>query len=174
MFATGKSPYHFDKMCRNLPRRGKNGHTRQFFVPQFQTSDDFRAKNIPVEMQLGNDVLDQIAANVNFTEQTEQDNSLNDQYKRVKIEETKVRTKHLNQKLDQRKKLLFAQWSEKFFNQFADNFGRLRNVLVAMHLSEEQVNVFNETLDHCLNNLQLSLDNIWNQFKNEDEEDEQT
>ena len=172
IFATQKTPYQFDRLAHSLNRRGKNSHTKQFFVPEWQVTDQYKSKNIPCQEQVGNDVLDQLVANVSFTEQTEQDNSLNDQYKRVKIEETKVRTKLQNQKLEERKKLLFRDWSERFFDKFASNFGFLRNCLVNMRLNEDQVKIFNETLDHCIDNLQLSLDQIWEDFSNEKEQDE--
>lgn len=171
IFATQKTPYQFDRLAHSLNRRGKNSHNKQFFVPEWQVTDQYKSKNIPCQEQVGNDVLDQLVANVSFTEQTEQDNSLNDQYKRVKIEETKVRTKLQNQKLEERKKLLFAEWSEKFFNEFSNHFGKLRNALVNMRLNEEQVKVFNQTLQNCINNLQLSLDNIWQEFTKEEQDE---
>ena len=168
LIATQKSPYHFDKMTKSLQRRGTNCHNRQYFIPQYQCTEDFKQKNIPVEEDLDNPVIEQMASNVNFFDQQE-DDSLTKQLKQARLQKIKSDTKLINQKLQQRKKLLFAQWSQKFFNQFANHFGKLRNVLVELHMNEEQVAKFNQCLESSLNNLQDNLDNIWNQFKEEKE-----
>lgn len=174
LIATQKSPYHFDRMTKTLKSKGTNCHNRQYFIPQYQCTEQFRAKNIPCQEQLDSDVLDQLVANVDFNLDTDdQMDTLNKQFKKARIQKTLTDTKLQNQKLQQRKKLLFAQWSEKFFDQFSNHFGKLRNCLINMHLNQQQINVFNQTLDNCLNNLQLSLDNIWNQFQ-EEKEDGQT
>lgn len=170
IFATQKSPYAFDKLAHSLNRRGKNSHTKQFFVPESQCTDQYKSKNIPCQEQVGNDVLDQLVANVDFNLDVVDDDSLSKQLKQARLQKLKTDTKLLNEKLDQRKKLLFAQWSQRFFDQFSNHFGKLRNALISMHLNQEQINVFNQTLDNCLNNLQLSLDNIWNQFQEENED----
>lgn len=170
IFATQKKPWQFDKFSMTLPRRGKHNHTKQFFIPQFECTEQFRLKNIPVEEQLDNNVLDELVSNVSFVQSSEDD--LNKQWKKARLEKTKTETKLTNQKLQQRKKLLFEQWSMTFFEVFSDHFGKLRNCLVNMHLTDEQVDVFNKTLQNCLNNLQLSLDQIWNDFNKESDEEE--
>lgn len=165
IFATGKNPYAFDKLARGLNRRGTNNHTRQFFVPQFQCTEDFKAKNIPVEEEVDSDVLDQLASNVDFNQSGE--DSLNRELKQARKQKILQQTKLIGQKLQQRKKLLFSQWSERFFDSFANHFGKMKNVLVEMHLNEEQVKVFNQTLQKCLQNMQLDLNNIQSDFMQE-------
>lgn len=171
LFATQKKPWQFDKMSMTLPRRGKNNHTKQFFIPEFECTEDFRARNIPVEEQLDSVTLDELVQNVDFNtdQQTE---ALNKALKKARLDKTLADTKLVGEKLDQRKKQLFAQWSQKFFDQFSNHFGKLRNVLVQLHLNQQQVNKLNETLDSCLNNLQLSLNNIWEEFNSQEKEDE--
>lgn len=171
IYATGGSPYHFDKLSRNLNRRGKNCHTREYFVPQWECTQDFRSKNIPCQQDINSDVLDQLVANVDFTnkEVDQQNESLNKALKRAKIEKTQADTKLQNEKLEQRKKLLFAQWSERFFDEFSNHFGKMRNVLISLHLNEDQVKLFNETLQNCIDNLQVNLDNIWQDFDKENQ-----
>ena len=39
-----------------------------------------------------------------------------------------------------------------------------------MHLNEEQINIFNETLDKCLQNMELDLNKLYNQFTEREEE----
>ena len=169
LFATQKKPWQFDKMSMTLPRRGKNNHTKQFFVPEFECTEQFRAKNIPCQEQLDSNVLDELVQNVDFNSD-QQNEELNKALKRARLDKTQAETKLVGEKLDQRKKQLFAEWSQKFFDQFSNHFGKLRNVLVELHLNEEQVAKFNQCLDNCINNLQLNLDNIWEEFNQEKEE----
>lgn len=169
LFATQKKPWQFDKMSMTLPRRGKNNHTKQFFIPEFECTEQFRAKNIPCQEQLDSNVLDELVQNVDFNSD-QQNEELNKALKRARLDKTQAETKLVGEKLDQRKKQLFAEWSQKFFDQFSNHFGKLRNVLVELHLNEQQVAKFNETLDNCINNLQLNLDNIWEEFNQEKEE----
>lgn len=164
IFATGKNPYAFDKLARGLNRRGKNGHTREFFVPQFQCTEQFRSKNIPVEEEVGDQVLEQLAGTVQFNQN---DESLNRELKQARKQKILQQTKLIGEKLEQRKKLLFSQWSERFFDSFANHFGKLKNSLVEMHLNQQQVKVFNQTLQKCLQNMQLDLNSISNQFMQE-------
>lgn len=162
LFATQKTPYSVDRLIANCERRGE-GKKKQYFIPYNQCTEEYKSKNIPTELD-DDDILNQLESNVDFIQQ---DDSLNDELKRAKIEKLKVDTKHLNEKLDFRKKQLFTEWSEKFFDVFADQFGKLRNCLINMHLNEEQLNVFNQTLDNCVHNLELHLDEIWNDFNSE-------
>ena len=133
-------------------------------------TEDYKSKNIPVEEQLDNQVLDELVANVEFNQNSEDD--LTKQLKKARLGKVLADTKLIGEKLNQRKRQLYYDWSQKFFNCFAEHFGKLKNCIVQMHLNEEQVNKFNQTLDSCLNNMQLSLDNIWNDFQKE-EKDEQ-
>lgn len=170
IFATQKTPYHFDRFCQSLPRKGQNKN-RKYFIPQFECTEEFRAKNIPCEEQLNNDVLDQLAANVDFNSDDQMDN-LNKQFKKARIQKTLTDTKLQNQKLEERKRELYYDWSERFFNSFADHFGKLKNMIIELHLNEEQVKKFNQCLDNCLQNLQLNLNEIYDQFMQEQQNEQ--
>ena len=171
LFATQKKPWQFDKMSMTLPRRGKNNHTKQFFIPQFECTEEYRAKNIPVEEELDDVTLDELVQNVDFGNTVDQQtDELNKALKRARLDKTQAETKLVGEKLDQRKKQLFAEWSERFFDCFTKNFGFLRNVIVELHLNEQQVNKFNQSLDHCLNNMELYLNQIWDDFNKEQQE----
>lgn len=170
IFATQMSPYQFDKFSISLKRRGTNSKNKQYFIPQSYCTDDYKSRNIPVEEFLDSNVLDELVSNVSFVQSSEDD--LNKQWKKARLQKTKTETKLTNQKLQQRKKLLFEQWSMKFFEVFSDHFGKLRNCIVGLHLNEQQVQILNQTLQNCLNNLQLNLDQIWNDFNKESEEEE--
>ena len=172
IFATQKKPWDFDKFAMTLPRKGTNNHNRRFFIPQFECTDDYRAKNIPCQQQLDSDVLDQLAANVDFAGTDAEDQSLNRQLKQARKEKILKETQLIGQRLQERKRQLFNDWSEMFFESFANHFGKLKNCLVEMHLNDQQVTVFNETLEKCLQNLQLSLNEIYDQFMKEQQNNE--
>ena len=167
IFATGKTPYKIEKLLGECQRRG-NGKKKEYLIPFDCCTEEYKSKHIPVEVEdQRDDILDELEGNVDFNEQ---DTTLNDELKRVKIQKIKVDTKHLNEKLDFRKRQLFTEWSEKFFEVFADSFAKVRNCLINMHLTKEQIDTFNETLQNCLNNLDLHLSQIWTEFSNEDKE----
>ena len=170
IFATQKTPYQFDRLAQTLNRRGKNAHVRQFFVPEWQVTQQYKSKNIPCQEQINSDVLDQLAANVDFNIPDVEDQSLNRQLKQARKEKILQETKLIGQRLQQRKKQLFNDWSERFFQSFSDHFGRLRNCLVQMHLNEEQIKIFNQTLEKCLQNMSLDLNKLYTEFKEEGEE----
>ena len=136
--------------------------------------DDTVVKDLlPSQMNQKKDpIIDQLQNNVSFETQLEDDAQLSKQLKQARLQSIKTDTKLKNQKLDQRKKLLFPEWSQKFFQSFSNHFGKLRNVVVELHLNEQQVAKFNQTLDNCLSNLQLNLDQIWDGFINQEKKDE--
>ena len=175
IYATRKSSYLFDKWSTSLPRRGTNSYTREFFVPQFECTDDYRQKNIPVEEDVDSDTLDELVANVDFNskEVDQQTDQLNKALKKARLEKTQADTKLIGEKLDQRKKQLFYQWSERFFNCFTEHFGKMKNVVIELHLNQEQLNKFNQTLDSCLKNMQNDLDSIWTEFKEQKEQQDE-
>ena len=146
---------------------------KKFFVPEYECTDQFKSNNIPVYQQLGSDVLEQLEANVKLDEADDTElSTLNKQFRKARIQKIQVDTRAAQQKLQYRKKLLFAEWSQKFFDCFAKNFGKMRNMVVELHLNEEQVNKFKQTLELCLKNMELYLDEIWNDFQSENEDDD--
>lgn len=173
MDVLGANQYSFEKVRFKLPSK-KIGKRDLYFVQFSKVVDDTVVKDmLPVQMNQKKDpILDQLQNNVSFETQLEDDAQLSKQLKQARLQSIKTDTKLKNQKLDQRKKLLFAQWSEKFYIQFADHFGKLRNIIVEMHLNEEQVAKFNQCLESCLTNLQLNLSNIWNDFNDQEKQDE--
>lgn len=173
MHVLGVNQYNWQKIRFQLPSK-KVGKRDRYFVQFNRVVDDTVVKDmLPIEIgQKKDSILDQLQNNVSFDSQLEDDAQLTKQLKQAKLQSIKTDTKLKNQKLDQRKKLLFAQWSQKFFQSFSNHFGKLRNVVVELHLNEVQVAKFNQTLDSCLSNLQLNLDQIWDGFNNQEKKDE--
>lgn len=174
MHVLGVNQYNWQKIRFQLPSK-KVGKRDRYFVQFNRVVDDTVVKDmLPIEIgQKKDSILAQLQNNVSFDGQLEDDAQLTKQLKQAKLQSIKTDTKLKNQKLDQRKKLLFAEWSQKFFNQFSNHFGKLRNCLIQMHLNQEQIQIFNETLDNSLNNLQISLNQIWNDFSNENEQEKE-
>ena len=170
-YYTGLNGYQLDKLLQKCKRKGE-GKKKQWFVPEEYLTEQSR-KDLILTEENEDQFLDQLASNVDFN--SDQDDpelkELNKQYKKAKIAKTKKDTAFLQERLQRRKLELYNQWSERFFEVFADSFGKMKNCLISMHLTEEQIAVFNQTLQNCLNNMQLCLSDIWNQFTNKDQDD---
>ena len=85
-------------------------------------------------------------------------------------QEILVRTKYLEQKIDKKKNELFSEWSERFFMIFSKNFAKFKNTLIDLHLDEKQLNKLNENLDLALVNLEEGLNEILNEYVNDEED----
>lgn len=173
MHVLGVNQYNWQKVRFSLPTK-KIGKRDRFFVQFNRVVDDTVVKDmLPIEIgQKKDPILAQLQNNVSFESELEDDAQLSKQLKQARKDKLIQQTKLIGQKLDQRKKMLFAEWSEKFFDAFSNHFGKLRNVVVELHLNEQQVAKFNQTLDSCLSNLQLNLDQIWDGFNNQEKKDE--
>lgn len=174
IYATQRAPYQFDKLSNSLNRRGTNSKNREYFVPQMYCTDDFKSKNIPCQEEVNSDTLDELVANVDFNnkEADPQTEALNKDLKKARLGKVLADTKLIGEKLEQRKRELYYQWSERFFNSFTEHFGKLKNVITQLHLNQQQINKFNQCLDSCLKNMQGDLSEIWTEFKQE-QQDEQ-
>lgn len=135
-------------------------------------TDDYKSKNIPVEEQMDSGVLDELVANVDFNQNTEDD--LATELKKARLGKILKDTKLIGERLDQRKRQLYYDWSQRFFNSFTEHFGKLKNVIIQLKLNEEQINKFNQCLDECLKNMQIDLNSIWTEFKEEKDEQEES
>ena len=171
-YYTGLNGYQLDKLLQKCKRKGE-GKKKQWFVPAQYLTEQAKQDLILTE-ENEDQFLDELASNVDFNQQDDPElKQLNKQYKKAKIAKTKKDTEVQEERLERRKLELYNQWSERFYQVFADSFGRMKNCLVAMHLNQEQIAVFNQTLQNCLNNMQLNLTDIWNQFTHKEGEDAQ-
>lgn len=166
IYALGTTPAKWNNIESTFERKmNKKGTKKLFFIPEQKATKEYRELNIPAqhdEEQI-DEVIEQLEDNVDFEDEAALQ-SINVQLKKARKQKILTETKYLEQKLEQRKKILFNQWSEKFFDCFSKHFAKLKNTIVELHLNEEQVKAFNQGLDNCLNNLQLNLDEIWSDF----------
>ena len=140
-----------------LPAVYKKNHKNEFTEEEIEEleneSDD-----------IVNDILEDIS--VNNISDTSENVDLNE----ARRQEILVRTKYLEQKIDKKKNELFSEWSERFFMIFSKNFAKFKNTLIDLHLDEKQLNKLNENLDLALANLEEGLNEILNEYVNEDED----
>lgn len=155
-----------------MKKKSKNGHPL-FFVPvdkmlapYLETYKDSIVEepdelSAQVEDVLG-DVTD--LGEVNYTDPTSE-------LQAARLENLKARTSLINEKLESRKSELFTEWTEKFFSIFSTSFGKFKNDLVSLHLSEEQLDTLAEKLDYALKTMKDGLDAINAEWMDEEEEE---
>lgn len=76
-------------------------------------------------------------------------------------------TEYLDQKIKERKQVLFSEWSERFFIVFERSFTKFKNSLIDLHLDKEAVARLTENLNLALNAMQESLDEISAEYMTE-------
>ena len=113
-----------------------------------------------------NDILGDIAGSANNVQIDPENVDLNE----ARRKEIIVRTKYLEQKIEKKKNELFEEWSERFFQIFSKNFAKFKNTLIDLHLEEKQLKKLNENLEFALTNLEEGLNEILNEYMNEEED----
>ena len=114
-----------------------------------------------------NDILGDITGSANNVQIDPENVDLNE----ARRQEILVRTKYLEQKIDKKKNELFSEWSERFFMIFSKNFAKFKNTLIDLHLEENKLNKLTENLNFALENMKDGLNEILNEYVNNDEED---
>lgn len=94
---------------------------------------------------------------------------LSDDWKAARLDNIKARTKLIEEKLENRKKELWQEWNEAFFETFAEAFAKYKNDLISLHLSEEQLKTLAEKLENALALMHDKLEAMWNKFSNEED-----
>ena len=107
----------------------------------------------------------------NIAADDEVGDNLSKELQEAKKQEILTRTEYLNQKILDRKHEIFSEWSERFFEVFSKSFSKFKNSLVELHLQDDQISKLNENLDLALKNLEDCLDEIENEYINQDLED---
>ena len=114
-----------------------------------------------------NNILGDIAGSANnITNENPENVDLNE----ARRQEVIMRTKYLSQKIEKKKLELFEEWTERFFQIFSKNFGKFKNTLIDLHLEEKQLKKLNENLDLALENMEEGLNEILNEYMNDEED----
>ena len=167
--ATGLNIYQLDKMLRQCKRRQNKKH-KEFFIQEDDLTEEYKQNHLMQE-DTNDQILQQLVQNVDFTDDI-QLQSINLDLKKARKEQILTQTKLIGQRLQQRKRQLYYNWSQRFFQCFSNHFGKLKNNIVELHLNEEQVGKFNQILETCLANMKLNLNQIWDEFKQQKQENE--
>lgn len=112
-----------------------------------------------------NDILGDIAGN-NISNENPDNIDLNE----ARRQEILMRTKFISQKIEKQRLELFKEWSQRFFFIFSKNFAKFKNTLIDLHLDEKQLNKLNENLDLALANIEEGLNEILNDYVNDEED----
>ena len=142
-----------------LKDNGLTGHKKKYWITLDSMIVEQRQKH-KVHAGLA-DLID----TVDFTGEKEQMDIQQARRKKI-IKETE----YLDQKIIAKKEQLFSEWSEKFFIIFSKAFAKFKNDLIDLHLNDEQVKKLNEDLEFALQNMQMSLNEIKEDFLDEDDE----
>lgn len=170
IYAMGITPSKWNTIESTLQRKMNDKGTKKlFWITEEKVTQQYKEDNIAYQKD-SDQILQQLVQNVDLDADDLQLQSINVQLKKARKEKILTETRFLQQKLEQRKKALFNEWSQKFFECFSNHFGRLKNYLIELHLNEQQIKTFNQILQSSLNNLQLNLDEIWNEFNTQKQE----
>ena len=94
---------------------------------------------------------------------------VNDELNAARLDNLKARTALIEQKLEEQKQAIWTEWNEAVFGEFTEAFARVKNVLISLHLNEQQLSTLNEGIDDALRSLSDRLDAMWSKFKNGEE-----
>lgn len=143
------------------------GSRKKFFLPKEEMPEDSASAydNQFAELDADAEQVEDILGDISG-------GGISDELTAARLDNLKMRTAVLQQKLDEQKQEIWSEWNEKFFNIFAESFGKFKNDLISLHLGEEQLNILNDKLDSALKIMKDKLDTMWLRYKNEEEEQE--
>ena len=156
---------------KNIPGKKKPLYflTEEYFTEAYKKNNtedliELDEEDINDENMI-NDILGDITGSANNVQIDPENVDLNE----ARRKEIIVRTKYLEQKIEKKKNELFEEWSERFFQIFSKNFAKFKNSLIELRLEEKQLKKLNENLDLALSNLEEGLNEILNDYVNDDD-----
>jgi len=166
--AMNVSQYQFEKDWKQKLEAKQVKRRTKFFLPESKMTE--KAKKQYKEHLIA---YDEDAMNVESILGDISEDGLSDDWKTARLENIRARTKLIEEKLENRKKELWQEWNEAFFETFAEAFAKYKNDLISLHLSEEQLKTLAEKLENALALMHDKLEAMWNKFSNEDMEQEE-
>lgn len=140
-----------------LPAVYKKNHKNEFTEEEIEELENENDDIV-------NDILEDIS--VNNISDTSENVDLNE----ARRQEILMRTKYLSQKIEKQRLELFEEWSQRFFQIFSKNFAKFKNTLIDLHLEENQLNKLTENLNFALENMKEGLNEILNEYVNDEED----
>ncbi len=168
----GTSVYDFDKKMADFKSKPTpNNKSTLYFIPWDELTDKAQ-KNMTARRtsepdsdaaDIVEDILGDISAgSLEGARGIPLD--LDSQIQAANLEKTKVQTKALREKLERQRQEIWNGWSEEFFQCFTEAFAKVKNRLIELHLSEEQLKTLTDSIDLALESMQTKLDFMYNDF----------
>ena len=157
----------FQKRKMNLQDNGLIHQKKKYFIP---LDEMIPAKRKQYEGLAGySDIEDQtineLVQTVDFTGE-KQELDIQQARRRKILKETE----YLSQKIVAKKEQIFSEWSQKFFDVFTKSFTKFKNSLIDLRLNQDQLKLLNENLDFAIKSMQLSLNDIYSNFMEEQQD----
>lgn len=163
----GLNSYTFNKIIPELKSRSKGPKKKiEYFIPYDRMTGTFREYYSKSLDDLDGDAeqVEEILGDISNPTITEDDLIA------AKFDNIKARTKVLEQQLEAKKIAMFSEWSSKFYDIFATSFAKVKNELVSIHLTEEQLFILESKIELALKSMQDKLTLMETEWMNEDEE----
>lgn len=121
----------------------------KYFIPKKRLPDATKAlfKNKFVEFDQEAEEVEDVLGDITALQPMD---SANADLNAARLDNLKVRTEVLKQKLSEQKQAMWSEWNEAFFTVFSEAFAKFKNELISLHLNEEQLATLNEKLDNAL------------------------
>jgi len=141
------------------------GSRKKYFLTEDKIPKDLKSNYDLVEFDDEAQQVEEVLGDI-----TNISGMTSDELNAARLDNLKARTKLIEEKLENRKQELWAEWNEAFFEAFTEAFSKFKNDLISLHLGEEQLSILTEKLENALSLMQDKLDAMWNKFTNEEEE----
>ena len=149
------------------------GSRKKFFLPESKIPAAVK-KNYEdsIVEYMDNSGVNEVEVDDMLNDVTDVTAAVDDDLAAARLENLKARTSLINEKLENRKQELWAEWNEAFFETFSEAFAKFKNELISLHLNEEQLKELTEKLENALKLMKDKLDAMYTNFSKEDEEQE--
>lgn len=162
------------KIMPKLKTRPVKGKKKlEYFLPEDLITDIYKKNNNPHYDEIDDNIDPDEAMVEDILGDITGDSDLSIDPDNIDLNEARrqeviMRTKYLSQKIEKKKNELFAEWSERFFMIFSKNFAKFKNTLIDLHLEEKQLQKLNENLDLALENMEIGLTEILQEYINDE------
>ena len=144
------------------------GSRKKFFLTEDKMPEDVRNLYVGFLVCEADDDSKQVEEILGDV--TEGINALPNELDAARLDNLKMRTAVLGQKLDEQKQSIWYEWNQAVFEEFSEAFAKVKNDLINLHLDEKQIESLNSSIDAALKNLEDRLETLWNKFKNGEDE----
>lgn len=168
--ATGEPWQKFEKHLIDY-RSKVVGKSTKYFIPFDQLTEKAQ-KNLKdrVEDLPDDDVADIVEGILGDISQGSLEGAqgipldLDSQIQEATLHKIRAQTRALDERMQRTRKDMFNDWSTAFFTAFQEAFTKVKNELIDLKLSEEQLKTLQEKISQALQTLQVKLDFLEQDF----------